>query len=231
MHWSMFSYNNPWTILGTLLTIRGRHLLTEVSTKTFRTPTPATVLWVLIPVVYTRTSQSRRITHIYKHVSYEELSTSVIINQSFKVYWYNQQKKTCIWPWTHTNRLNNRQLFLFFLTFGFCRFCVVIRFFHPRHSGQWPPTSKDFYTRYYPLHYFLILILEKEPVFPFSMLSAKLLVPFYNVFGMTRSLTGDWTRELPHSKPALYHIGYRGGGPRLGIEPGSSRTRSQHSTT
>ena len=28
---------------------------------------------------------------------------------------------------------------------------------------------------------------------------------FYNVFGMTRSLTGDWTRDLPHSKPALYH--------------------------
>ena len=22
---------------------------------------------------------------------------------------------------------------------------------------------------------------------------------------MTRSLTGDWTRDLPHSKPALYH--------------------------
>ena len=28
----------------------------------------------------------------------------------------------------------------------------------------------------------------------------------YNVFGMTRSLTGDWTRDLPHSKPALYHL-------------------------
>ena len=28
---------------------------------------------------------------------------------------------------------------------------------------------------------------------------------FYNVFGMTRSLTGEWTRDLPHSKPALYH--------------------------
>ena len=26
---------------------------------------------------------------------------------------------------------------------------------------------------------------------------------FYNVFGMTRSLTGDWTRNLPQSKPAL----------------------------
>ena len=26
------------------------------------------------------------------------------------------------------------------------------------------------------------------------------------VFGMTRSLIGDWTRDLPHSKPALYHL-------------------------
>ena len=33
---------------------------------------------------------------------------------------------------------------LFFLAFNFCRFCVVIQFFHPRHNGQWPPTSKDF---------------------------------------------------------------------------------------
>ena len=54
---------------------------------------------------------------------------------------------------------------LCFLAFDFCRFCVVIRFFHPRHNGQWALTSKDFYTRYYPLHYFLILFLEKEPVF------------------------------------------------------------------
>ena len=57
------------------------------------------------------------------------------------------------------------------LAFDFCRYCVVIRFFHPRHNAQWPPTSKDFYTRSYPLHYFLILILEKEPVFPFTILS------------------------------------------------------------
>ena len=26
--------------------------------------------------------------------------------------------------------------FSFFLVFGFCRFCVVFRFFHPRHNGQ-----------------------------------------------------------------------------------------------
>ena len=81
-------------------------------------------------------------------------------------------------------------------------------FFHPRHNDQRPPTSKDFYTRSYPLHYFLILILEKEPVFPFSMLSAKqgnYWYHFYNVFGIR--------------------------GPWLGIEPRTSRTRCQHSTT
>ena len=47
-----------------------------------------------------------------------------------------------------------------FLAFDFWRFCLVIRFFLPRHNGQWPPTSKDFYTRFYPLHYFLILIFD-----------------------------------------------------------------------
>ena len=35
------------------------------------------------------------------------------------------------------------QGFLFFLAFDFCRFCGVIQFFHRRHNGQWPPTSKD----------------------------------------------------------------------------------------
>ena len=30
-------------------------------------------------------------------------------------------------------------------------------------------------------------------------------IPFYNVFGMTWSLTGDWTRDLPHLKQALFH--------------------------
>ena len=33
------------------------------------------------------------------------------------------------------------------LSFDFCRFCVVIRCFHPRHNGQWPPTSKDFLSK------------------------------------------------------------------------------------
>ena len=97
--------------------------------------------------------------------------------------------------------------FKFIVAFNFCRFCVIIRFYHPHHNGQWPPTSKDFYPRSYPLHFCSILILQKEPVFPFLMLSANqgnYWFHFYNVFGMTRSLTGDWTRDLPHLKPTLY---------------------------
>ena len=89
------------------------------------------------------------------------------------------------------------------------RFCVVFCFFP---SLPQRPMTSDFKGFSNPdfIHYiyFPILILQKEPVFPFLMFSAKqghYWYHFYNVFGMTRSLTGDWTRDLPHSKPALYH--------------------------
>ena len=65
-----------------------------------------------------------------------------------------------------------------------CRFCAVNRVFHPRPNGQWPSTSKDFYTRSYPLHYFLIFILLKEAVFPFSMLSAKQGNYWYHLYNV-----------------------------------------------
>ena len=55
--------------------------------------------------------------------------------------------------------------------------------------------------------YYPILILEKEPAFLFLMFSAKqgqYWYHFYNVFGMMRSLTVDWTRDLPHSKPLVW---------------------------
>ena len=82
-------------------------------------------------------------------------------------------------------------------------------FFIPsRHNGQWPPTLKDFYTRFYPLHICLILILEKEPVFPFSMLSAK---------------QGNYWYHF------ITSLVWRG--PWLGIGPGTYRARSQHYTT
>ena len=53
-----------------------------------------------------------------------------------------------------------------------------------------------------------ITFMRKSQYVPFWMFSAKqghYWYQFYNVFGMTRSLTGDWTRDLPHSKPAFYH--------------------------
>ena len=99
-------------------------------------------------------------------------------------------------------------LFFVFLAFDFWRFCVVNCFFHPRHNSQWPPTSKDFFTRSYPLHYFHILILEKEPVFPFSMLSAKQGNYWYHVI-TSLVWRGLW----------------------LGIKPGTFRTLCQQSTT
>ena len=71
-----------------------------------------------------------------------------------------------------------------FLAFDFCRFCVVIRFFYPA------TTANELSLRRISIpdliHYIIILILEKEPVFPFSMFSAKqgnYWYHFYNAFG------------------------------------------------
>ena len=67
---------------------------------------------------------------------------------------------------------------------------------------------EGFLYQIYPLHVFPIFILQKEPAFPFLTLSAKQGIygyHFYNVLGMTRSLTRNRTWDLPHSMPALYH--------------------------
>ena len=53
-------------------------------------------------------------------------------------------------------------LFLFFYN-DFCRFCVVIRFFHPRHNSQWPPTSKDFLTQNLSITFIFLSLLWRGP--------------------------------------------------------------------
>ena len=93
------------------------------------------------------------------------------------------------------------------------RLFMVLRghsFFHPRHNGQWtPPTSKDFYTRSYPLHYFLIsYFLRKSQYFAFQC------------WVLNKGTTGT-----------IFITSSVWRSPWLGIEPGTSRTRSQHSTT
>ena len=52
--------------------------------------------------------------------------------------------------------------FNLFLAFDFCRYCVVIRFFHPRNDHDFEGFSIP---DCIPYIYFLILILEKEPAF------------------------------------------------------------------
>ena len=94
--------------------------------------------------------------------------------------------------------------FWIFLAFVFCRFCKIT--FHPRNNGQWPPTSKDFYPRWYPLHFVLSLFFRKSQYFPFLMFSDK---------------RGNWYHFIPS-------LVWRG--PWLGIEPWTSRTRSHRST-
>ena len=96
-----------------------------------------------------------------------------------------------------------------FFTFCFPLCCFLFLFFSNRlllvlrghsffSSPPQRPMTSDFEGFFIPdfIHYiyFPILILKKEPVFSFLMFSAKqgnYWYHFYNVVGMTRSLTGD----------------------------------------
>ena len=93
--------------------------------------------------------------------------------------------------------------FSFFLALDFCRFCVVIRFFHPRHNGQWPPTSNDFFLSQIVSITFIFLSSERANIFPFEC-SVLNKVTTATIFIMSLVWRGPW----------------------LGIEPGTSRTRS-----
>ena len=96
----------------------------------------------------------------------------------------------------------------FFLAFNFCRFCAVIQLFYPRYNGQWPPTSKDFYPRFYNYIIFLSYFLRKSQYFPFQC------------WVQNKGTTGTiFIKSLVWRSPWL------------GIEPGTFRTRCQHSTT
>ena len=48
---------------------------------------------------------------------------------------------------------------------------------------------------------------ERASISLFNAKQGNYWYHFFNVFGMTRSLSGDWTRDLPHSKPIEpFHI-------------------------
>ena len=99
---------------------------------------------------------------------------------------------------------------VFICLFFIVRLSSVLRghsVFHPRHNGQ--EDSKDFYTRSYPLQYFFYLNLwERASIFPFQC------------WVLNKGTTGT-----------IFITSLVWRCPWLGIELGTSRTRSQHSTT
>ena len=108
-----------------------------------------------------------------------------------------------------TSPLNFFYFFFYNFSVRLLSFCVVIRFFHPRHNGQWPPTSKDFLSQIYPLQLFSYLnSWERASIFPIECSV------------LNKGTTGTIL---------ITSLVWRG--PWLGIEPGTSRTRSQHWTT
>ena len=61
------------------------------------------------------------------------------------------------------------KVFCFFLPFDICRFCVVIRFFHPATTANDLRLQRIFYPRFYPLHLFsYINSWERASIFPFE---------------------------------------------------------------
>ena len=99
---------------------------------------------------------------------------------------------------------------LFFLAFDFCRFCVVIRvFFIPATMTNDLRLRRIFYPRFYPLHLFSYLnSWERVSIFPFDCSV------------LNKGTTGT-----------IFITSLVWRSPWLGIEPGTSRTRSQHYTT
>ena len=140
----------------------------------------------------------------------------VMINNACVVFHLSQKDNESFTTWTDQSesqelrgpgpvKINFVSLFFsFVLAFDFCRFCMIIRFFHPRHNGQWPPSSKDFYPRFYPLHLFSYLnSLERASIFPFEC-SVQNKGTTGTIFTTSLAWCGPW----------------------LGIEPRTSRTRS-----
>ena len=103
----------------------------------------------------------------------------------------------------------SHSFFSVFLAFDFCRFCVVIQFFHPATTVNDFRLRMIFYPRFYPLHLFSYLnSWERAIFFPFECSV------------LNKGTTGT-----------IFITSLVWRGPWLGIEPVTSLTRSQHYTT
>ena len=103
----------------------------------------------------------------------------------------------------------NQSFFLYFLTFDFCQFCVVIRFFIPATTANDLQLRKHFYPRSYPLHFLSYLNSSEWASISLFNVECQKKGTTGTIFITSLVLRGRW----------------------LGIETGTSRTWSQHSTT
>ena len=105
-------------------------------------------------------------------------------------------------------------LLIFFLAFDFCRFCVIIRLFHPRHNGQWPPTSKGFHPRSYPLHFLSYLYSSKRAsisLFNVECQRREQVVPILKRLWYDAVLDWGLNPEPPVLEASTLPLGYRCG--------------------
>ena len=123
------------------------------------------------------------------------------------------QCKYCPCRWLiwllHCSSRNRNHLFNFL--------ALAIRFCHPRHNGQWPPTLQPRISIPDFIHYiiFLSLFFKKRLYFPFLLLSAKQGNYWYH-FITSLVWRDPWRGIEPLGPPALeastLPLGYRGGG-------------------
>ena len=89
--------------------------------------------------------------------------------------------------------------YYFFIFFGVWLFVVSawsFGFFIPATTANEPRLRRIFYPRFYPLHLYSYLnFCERASIFPFECSVLNKRTTGTNIFGKTRSLTGDWTKN------------------------------------
>ena len=101
------------------------------------------------------------------------------------------------------------------LAFNFCRFCVVIWFFHPCHTVNDLQLRRIFYLRFYPLHVFFYLnSWERASISLINVqcLTRALLVPFLYCLWYGAVLDCWLNLGPPALEASTLPLGYRGGG-------------------
>ena len=112
---------------------RPRWFVSQITTATDWVTSIALRVWIILVIL-------NKAENINKKTNMQQVKMSMLLLHGWVKTISKCYKTIQQWP------VNSDSVFL---AFDFCWFCVIIRFFHP----QWPPTSKDSYTRLFPLHF------------------------------------------------------------------------------